>query len=114
MNKYHNLAREVASNSRCERDQVGAVIVKDDRVISVGWNQRVVQGECVRNKKCLPSGVRNDLSCCWHAEAHAIRQAMYAERSVVGAEMFVSREPCELCRTFLRECGVSKVHHKED
>lgn len=92
-----------ASNSYCERAKIGAVIVKDDRIISIGYNG-------------TPSGWDNECECddvthpyVLHAEANAITKLAKSNESGEGATLFCTHSPCKECAKLIIQTGIVRV-----
>lgn len=114
---FLKITRAVARRADCSRRQVGAVIVKDRRIVATGYN-----GAPSGNKGCLEGGcprAQSDAapyssydtgpgSCiAIHAEANAI---IYADRSrCEGATIYVTCEPCEGCSRLIAGAGIVRV-----
>ena len=117
---FMQIAQVVAVRGNCSRRQVAAVIVKDHRVISTGYNgtPRVIKncfdGGCPRCSSDTPSG--HDLSSCvcCHAEENAIVQAAYHGISVKDATLYTTFSPCLLCSKMIINSGIKEVvYHQE-
>lgn len=121
---YFNLALAVAMRSTCLRRKYGAVIVKDDRIISTGYNgaSRGEQnctdvGLCLREEQNIPHGERYELCKAVHAEANAILNANPAD--MIGATLYLAGwengkviqrpAPCAMCTRLIRNARISKV-----
>lgn len=127
MNKnryYLNIAYAVSRGSTCQRRQYGAVLVKDDRIISTGFNGAPrgeshcnAYRECERIKLNIPHGERYELCKAVHAEANAIMFANPVEREgstlyLVGREdehEIHDPEPCALCSKLITNAGIRKI-----
>lgn len=124
---YLNIAREVAQRGTCLRRRFGAVIVKDDQIISTGYvgaprgtkNCSDI-GRCPREEANIPSGERYELCRSVHAEQNAIINAARAGVSVLGGTLYIYGEnikdgqiaegrPCKLCRRYIINAGLEKV-----
>ena len=85
------IAEDVATRSTCIRRRVGAIIVKDKRILSTGYNgaptdiTHCTEETCLRTKYNVPSGERHELCRGLHAEQNAIIQAAYHGVSIKGA-----------------------------
>jgi len=112
---FMNIAKVVASRSSCSRRQVGAVIVKDNRIVSTGYNgtprgvKNCNEGGCPRCNSDTPSGQGLTECLCSHAEENAITQAAYHGISVKGATLYTTFSPCLLCTKMIINSGISKV-----
>jgi len=135
---YNNIAHEVAKMSHARRLQVGAVIVKDDRVISMGYNG-------------MPAGWENDCEYkvydlsrdfdgnyfaysykeypfedehgryklktrpeVLHAESNAVSKLAKSNDSGDGADIFITHAPCMECSKLIFQSGISRVYYSED
>lgn len=105
----------VKTRSTCLRRQVGALIVKDKRILTSGYNgaptgiAHCAQVGCLREQLKVPSGERHELCRGIHAEQNAIVQAAYSGTSVRGATMYVSLQPCSLCAKLIINAGIEKL-----
>lgn len=124
MNKWDNrfmaIAQCVAQWSSCKRRHVGAVIVKNNRIISTGYNGApagiktcVEKGECIREKLNIKSGTLQEFCYAVHAEQNAIIQAAKLGGSTNGATLFCTHQPCVLCAKMLVNAGITRVVYKE-
>ena len=126
VNYYLNIAQEVALRGTCLRRNYGAIIVKNDEIISTGYcgAPRGVEnccdlGYCKRKQLNVPSGERYELCRSVHAEANAIISA--ARRDMLGATMFLvgldaetgelnsNAECCSMCKRLILNAGISEV-----
>ena len=119
--RFIQMAEVVGSWSSCyqENRQVGAVIVKDKRILATGYNgapSGVVsckeKGECLRKKLNIPSGTRHEVCYAVHAEQNAICQAAKLGISLEGATIFVTHQPCSICTKMIINAGIKKVIYK--
>jgi len=101
-------AYNYASLSYATRRKVGCVIVKDDSIISIGWNG-VPAGE----DNCCEDENGKTKATVIHAEDNCLRKLTRSHESAVGASVFVTLAPCELCAPRLVEAKVSKVYYCE-
>lgn len=125
-NYYLDIARTVAERSTCLRRMFGAIIVKDDVIISTGYNgaPRGRQncsdiGECMRDKLKIPRGERHELCRSVHAEANAIiaasRDAMLGSTlymvcvSPKDGSLFAGTNSCMMCKRMIINAGISTV-----
>lgn len=112
---YLSIAFAVAARGECSRRRVGAVIVKDQAIIATGYNgapagePSCLDGHCPRAFSDATPGVGYAASGCnvIHAEANALLRAG-RERSI-GATLYVTCTPCELCRPLVKAAGVVRV-----
>ena len=120
-NRFMDMALVVSEWSSCYQDNrhVGAVIVKDKRILTTGYNgapagikRCTEKGECLRKKLNIPSGTRHELCYAVHAEQNAIAQAAKQGISVAGATLYCTHQPCVICAKMIINSGISKVFYK--
>lgn len=107
--KYLRMARIWATNSYCKRRQVGALLVKDNMIISDGYNG-------------TPSGFENNCEdengvtrpYVLHAEANAITKVARSGNSAAGATLYVTASPCMECSKLIIQSGITRVVYSED
>lgn len=117
---FMNMAELASRRSTCIRRQVGAVIVKDNQVLSTGYNG-APKGlyncsdvdECLRNKLGIPSGQRHELCRSVHAESNAIIQCAVNGVSCKGGTLYVTTSPCTMCTKQIINAGIQRVVAKE-
>jgi dCMP deaminase len=109
-----SMAIDQAARCNCRKTPVGAIIARDDRVISTGYNGTIggftncIDGGCPRCENA-PSGTRLDECICVHAEQNALLAAARFGVSVEGAECWVTTEPCLDCTKQLIQAELSEV-----
>ncbi len=112
---FMNIAEVVASRSNCVKRKVAAVIVKDKRIISTGYNgtprgiKNCSDGGCPRCNSFSDSGRNLEECYCSHAEENAIVQAAYHGISIKGATIYSTFSPCLLCTKMILNAGISEV-----
>lgn len=120
--RFMRLAETVAEWSSCYQSNrhVGAVIVKDKRILTTGYNGAPAgvtscaeRGVCLRREKNIPSGTMQELCYAVHAEQNAIIQAAKLGVSVEGATMYVTHQPCVICARMIINSGIKTVIYKE-
>ena len=117
---YMELVEVIKKRSTCLRRQVGAVIVKDKRILSTGYNGAPMGCEhcdvngCLRDAMGIPSGERHELCRAIHAEQNAIVQAAYSGVSIKDSTIYVTTQPCILCAKMIINAGIKKVVFKGD
>lgn len=117
---FLQLARLVASRSTCLRRQVGAVLVKNERIISTGYNgaprglKHCLEIGCLREKEGIPSGQRYELCRGVHAEQNAIINAALYGVATEGAIIYCTNQPCIICARMIINAGIIKVVHQGD
>jgi dCMP deaminase len=116
--RFMEMARLVSSWSSCfnEGRAIGAVIVKDKRVMTTGYNGAPAgmktckeRGECLRRKLGIPSGTRAEVCYAIHAEQNAIIQAAKIGLSIQGATLYTTHQPCSVCAKIIVNSGISRV-----
>lgn len=106
----------VAERSTCVRRKVGAIAVKDKRILATGYNGApagmadCLETGCLRAQLGVKSGERHELCRGLHAEQNVIIQAAIHGISIQGAEIYCTHQPCLICTKMLINCGVSKVY----
>jgi dCMP deaminase len=117
---FLEVADLVATRSTCLRRQVGAVLVRDKRIISTGYNgaprklKHCSEVGCLRSEKDIPSGERYELCRGVHAEQNAIINAAYYGISTQDTVMYCTHQPCIICARIIINAGVEKVVHRGD
>ena len=116
---FMEIADIVKTRSTCIRRQVGAVIVKDNRIITTGYNGApsglthcIDNGGCERERLNVPSGQRHELCRALHAEQNAIIQAAKIGVSTEGAIIYITTQPCVICAKMIINAGIKKVVYK--
>lgn len=109
------LAEQVSTRTTCVRRAVGAVIVKDNRILATGYNGVPMGMEhcgkvgCLREKMGVPSGERQEICRGLHAEQNAIIQAARHGINIDGASIYVNTQPCVVCAKMLINSGIQEV-----
>lgn len=102
-NLYMDIAHRIAAMSKAERLKVGCVIVKDDRIISYGYNGTNA-GE---SNVCEHEGItKPDVV---HAEINALRKLALSPESIKGATVYLTHSPCMTCAATLAECHLESL-----
>ena len=109
----------VATRSTCLRRKVGAVIVRDKRILATGYNgspkglSHCLDVGCLREKLNIPRGERHELCRGIHAEQNAIIQAATFGTSLKGAYVYTTHFPCSLCIKMLLNASIEKIFYIE-
>lgn len=117
---FMRIAMIVALRSNCMKRKVAAVVVKDRRIISTGYNgtprgvKNCNEGGCPRCNALADSGTRLDECLCSHAEENAIVQAAYHGISVKGATLYSTFSPCLICTKIVINAGIERVVYNLD
>jgi len=123
---YLNIAKEVAERSTCFRNKGGAIIVKDDQIISTGYigaprktKDCFERNECLRDKLKIPHGRNYEICRSVHAEMNAVINAARAGVSLLNGDMYIylrDREgkemdsfPCFICKKIIINAGLKKA-----
>ena len=115
---YMDVAERFAQLSHAKRLQVGAIIVKDDRIISIGYN-----GMPTGWDNCCENTIQHhELGTCTtvskaevlHAETNAIAKLAKSGESGMGATMFVTHTPCIDCAKLVYQSGITTVYYKNE
>ena len=110
---FMRIAHEVATRSTCPRLAVGAVIVRDKRILTTGYNGSPSGMPHCDDVGCLIRIVDGRESCqrTLHAEQNAIIQAAYHGVSVTGASIYCTHQPCLMCVKMIMNAGIEEVHY---
>lgn len=117
---FLEIAHVVKKRSTCLRRQVGAVIVKDNRILTTGYNGVPPEIEhcdskgCLRQKLQIPSGEKHELCRALHAEQNAIIQAAKSGISIDGSTIYITTQPCVICTKLIIASGIVKVIYEGD
>jgi dCMP deaminase len=124
---YLGIAEEVARRSTCHRRSIGAIIIRDDQIISTGYvgaprktKDSLEHGFCLRDKLNIPHGQRYELCRSVHAEQNAIINAARAGVSLLGGDMYIygsiagkfnpiNAFPCFICKKMIINAGMNRV-----
>ncbi|MFP4040267.1 MAG: deoxycytidylate deaminase [Desulfosudaceae bacterium] len=116
---FMEIAELVAKRSTCLRRSVGAVIVKDKRILSTGYNgapsgiRHCAETGCLRQQREVPSGERHELCRGIHAEQNAIIQAAYHGVPINGASLYCTNLPCSICAKMIINAGIQAIFYRE-
>jgi dCMP deaminase len=124
---YLGIAREVARRSTCFRRSIGAIIVRNDQIISTGYvgaprktKDSLEHGFCLRDKLGIPHGQRYELCRSVHAEQNAIINAARAGVSLLGGDIYIygtsmnsgeaiNAFPCFICKKMIINAGLDRI-----
>ncbi len=112
---FMNLAGDLAKRSHCVKAQVGAVLTKDTRIISVGYN-----GPPAGTHNCdeewpetgCPRDARGSCSLALHAEENTILYAVKNGAKLEGATMYTTLSPCLPCARLIFSAGITRVYYQ--
>ncbi|MGI5838822.1 MAG: deoxycytidylate deaminase [bacterium] len=117
---FMEVTKVVATRSTCLRRQLGAVIVKDKRILTTGYNgapsglAHCLDVGCLRQEKGIPSGERFEFCRGLHAEQNAIIQAASYGVSIRGAAIYTSCYPCVTCAKMIVNAGITRIVYADD
>ena len=109
----------VAQRSTCTRRYVGAILVRDKRILSTGYNgapsgiSHCLDVGCLREQQGIPSGERHELCRGLHAEQNAIIQAALQGTTVDGSTLYCTNMPCAICTKMLINSKITEVYYRE-
>ena len=116
---FIDITHLVAKRSTCIRRQVGAILVKDKRVLATGYNgapsgiAHCQDVGCLREKNKVPSGERHELCRGSHAEQNAIVQAATYGIPIKDAILFCTNLPCSICIKVIINAGIKTIFYEE-
>jgi dCMP deaminase len=117
---FMQITELVSTRATCLRRRVGAVVVRDKRILTTGYNgppdgitHCQDRGGCLRDELGIPSGQRMELSRAIHAEQNAIIQAAKIGISIQDSTLYVNTHPCFTCAKMLINAGVKEIIYKE-
>lgn len=112
---FISIAKLVSTRSTCLRRSVGAVLVKDKRILATGYNgapsniKHCEEAGCIREKMNIPSGERHELCRGLHAEQNALLQAALHGVSVENAKVYATNQACIICAKMLINAGIEEL-----
>jgi dCMP deaminase len=112
---FMGIAGMVAARSTCLRRHVGAILVKERRILATGYNgapsgvRHCEEVGCLRQDNAVPSGTRHELCRGLHAEQNAIIQAAYHGISITGSTLYCTNKPCVICSKMLINAGIRTI-----
>lgn len=114
-----DIACLVARRSTCRRRQVGAIVVRDKRILATGYNgaptglPHCLDIGCLREELGIASGERHELCRGLHAEQNVIIQAAYHGVCIKDATLYCTNLPCSICSKMLINAGIRAIKYKE-
>lgn len=112
---FQTITRDVSERSTCLRRHVGAIIVKDRRILATGYNgaptglEHCLTTGCLREQLGIPSGQKHELCRGAHAEQNAVIQAARYGVPIDGATVYCTNQPCIVCAKILINAGICKI-----
>ena len=116
---FMGITQMVAQRSTCLRRKVGAMAVRDKRILTTGYNgapsnlKHCLELGCLREQQNIPSGQRHELCRALHAEQNVIIQAAYHGLSIAGSTIYSTTLPCVICAKMLINSGVKRIVYLE-
>ncbi len=113
------ITRQISERSTCLRRKTGAMLVRDKRILTTGYNgapsglQHCLVVGCLRDEHGIAPGERHELCRGLHAEQNAIIQAALHGVEVVGSSLYSTHHPCALCAKMLINAGISEIFYLE-
>ncbi len=117
---FMEITEVVSRRSTCLRRQVGAIIVRDHRILATGYNgapsgiRHCLETGCLREKQGIPSGERHELCRGLHAEQNALLQAAVHGIPIAGGIFYVTHQPCVLCAKMIANANIREVVYRGD
>lgn len=117
---FMEIADVVAKRSTCLRNKVGAIVVRDKRILSTGYNgaprglEHCLEVGCLRDERNIESGTRHEICRAVHAEQNAVIQCALHGVSTEAATLYCTHQPCILCTKMMINAGISRVVFRED
>lgn len=119
--RFIEVARQIATWSSCIRHQVGAIIVKNNRILTTGYNGAPCnvktcrdRNVCLRDIQHIESGTHQELCYAAHAEQNALAQAAKLGINVDGSTLYCTRRPCAICAKIIINSGIKRIVYDED
>ena len=127
---YLDIAKSVCKRGTCTKVEIGAVIIRDDQIVSTGYNgaprgtkSSIDHGFCLRTQLGIPSGHRYEICRSVHAEQNAIINAARSGTSLLGGDIYIYGKlqtddgsekildafPCFICKKMIINCGLKRV-----
>jgi len=112
---FIDIARLISTRSTCLRRKVGAIIVKNRRILATGYNgtpsniSHCDEVGCLRDKLNIPSGERHELCRGLHAEQNVLLQAALYGISVKDSVLYCTNQPCSICAKMLINAGIQEI-----
>jgi len=112
---FLKITADVSERATCVKRKVGAIIVKDNRILSTGYNgtpkgfKHCEELGCLRKEMGVPSGHRHELCRGLHAEQNAIIQAAVHGVKIEGGTLYCNYQPCVICAKMMINAGLKKL-----
>lgn len=121
--RFMEMTEIIATWSSCfkENRNIGAVIVKNKRILTTGYNGAPAgipsckdRGECLRIERNIESGTHHELCYAIHAEQNAIIQGAKLGLAIDGATLYCTHQPCVICSKMIINAGIKRVVYKNE
>jgi dCMP deaminase len=115
---FMGICEQVAGRSTCMRRHVGAVVVRDRRILATGYNgpptgvPHCDEVGCLREQRGIASGEHTELCRGIHAEQNAVIQAAKYGIPIEGSTLYTSHQPCVLCAKILINAGIREIVYR--
>lgn len=106
---FRDITERTAQQSKCRTRAVGAVIVRDDRIIGTGFNSAPMGSKCEDCPRCNAGERHLSRAICAHAEANAIATCARFGVGTAGATLYISCSPCAECAKLIVGAGIASV-----
>jgi len=116
---FMEIARLISRRSTCLRRSVGAVLVRERRLLTTGYNgapsgmAHCAETGCRRQARGVPSGERAEICRGLHAEQNAIIQAAFHGASIAGSSLYCTIQPCSICVKMLINAGIEEIVYED-
>jgi dCMP deaminase len=117
---FMSIADLVAERSTCMRRHVGAVIVKDKRIVATGYNgapsgiSHCIDAGCLREQLKIPAGERHEICRGTHADQNAIIQAATFGANISGSTIYSTHQPCFICTKMLINAHLTRIIYRQE
>lgn len=112
---FMHITRVVALRSTCLKRKVGAIVVKENRILTTGYNgapkglPHCAETGCMRRDLNIPSGERHELCRGLHAEQNAIIQGAWHGVKIEGGTLYCTYHPCVICVKMMINAGIKRL-----
>lgn len=111
---------EISKQANCIKGQVGALLVKENKIIALGNNSvpnginPCTEDTCIRKKLKLKSGENQELCFVVHAEQNALLYALNNNINVKNSTLYVTKSPCIICTKLLINAGIKEIIYLQE
>lgn len=116
---FMDIVELVSMRSTCLRRRVGAILVRDRRILATGYNgapsgiMHCAERGCLRDQMNIPSGERHELCRGLHGEQNAVIQAALHGVGIKGATLYCSNHPCIICSKMIINAGIRAIVYQD-